>query len=215
MKNKISRNCFFCKQIFFVYRSKIKQGRGIFCSKKCKNSFQKDKPTWNKGKHLSIEHRNKIGEVRKKNPINYWCGRKRPEAYLWLMQAQREQGTIPNWKGGISFQPDYLKKQHKKYFLNNKERVYSKNRQRFYLKKNIQIEGTHTQEEWDNLKRKYNFTCLSCYKTEPIIKLTRDHIIPLTKNGTDKINNLQPLCLRCNISKFTRIIDFREGVFNF
>jgi hypothetical protein len=44
--------------------------------------------------------------------------------------------------------------------------------------------------------------CLKCGSVE---KLTIDHIIPITKGGTDFISNLQTLCLFCNISKSNRI----------
>lgn len=63
--------------------------------------------------------------------------------------------------------------------------------------------GTHTLEEWKMLKEKFNFSCACCGLREPKIKLTKDHIIPLSKNGTNSIKNLQPLCFSCNASKNT------------
>lgn len=69
--------------------------------------------------------------------------------------------------------------------------------------------GSHTEEEWQSLKDLYNFKCLRCEKQEPEIKLTRDHVIPLTKGGTDSIDNVQPLCARCNSKKNNKHIDYR------
>ena len=69
--------------------------------------------------------------------------------------------------------------------------------------------GSHTEEEWQSLKAFYNFKCLRCEKQEPEIKLTRDHVIPLTKSGTDSIDNVQPLCARCNSKKNNKHIDYR------
>ena len=70
-------------------------------------------------------------------------------------------------------------------------------------------EGSHTEEEWQELKAFYNFKCLRCGKQEPDIKLTRDHVIPLTQGGSDSIDNVQPLCARCNSKKNNKHIDYR------
>jgi len=48
----------------------------------------------------------------------------------------------------------------------------------------LDADGSHTEEEWQELKAFYNFTCLRCGKQEPEIRLTRDHIIPLTQGGS-------------------------------
>ncbi|MBI5713794.1 MAG: HNH endonuclease [Chloroflexi bacterium] len=69
--------------------------------------------------------------------------------------------------------------------------------------------GSHKDEEWQNLKSFYNYRCLCCGKQEPEIKLTRDHVVPLTQGGSDSIDNIQPLCTRCNSKKNFKHIDYR------
>lgn len=68
-------------------------------------------------------------------------------------------------------------------------------------------EGSYTLNEWKRLKEKYNSTCPMCGEREPKIKLTRDHIIPLIKNGTNYISNIQPLCGSCNSAKHDKILN--------
>lgn len=63
--------------------------------------------------------------------------------------------------------------------------------------------------EWRELKKKYNYTCLRCGKREPEIKLTLDHIIPISSGGKNVIENVQPLCKSCNSAKHTADTDYR------
>jgi len=72
------------------------------------------------------------------------------------------------------------------------------------------IEGNFTLKQWQELKEKCNFTCLCCEKPEPEIKLSIDHIIPITKNGTNWIDNIQSLCRSCNSMKGNKVVSLAE-----
>lgn len=72
-----------------------------------------------------------------------------------------------------------------------------------------QAGGHFTAQEWKTLKAKYDYTCLCCGRREPEIRLTPDHIIPVTKLGSSNIENIQLLCISCNSSKRDKIIDYR------
>jgi len=95
----------------------------------------------------------------------------------------------------------------KKWAKRNPEagRVASKNRKA--LKRNAK--GTFKTNERISLKDHFNYTCLMCGKSEPEIKLTVDHVLPLSKGGSNSIENIQPLCHSCNSSKKARYLDFR------
>jgi 5-methylcytosine-specific restriction endonuclease McrA len=67
--------------------------------------------------------------------------------------------------------------------------------------------GHFTVEEFDALCSVYGYACLGCGATDRVLEA--DHVVPLTKGGSDEISNIQPLCGECNRRKFTAVIDFR------
>lgn len=175
------KKCQFCDKLFHIAPCRIKNGRGKFCSRKCSNKV--NFPPSPKGR------------------IPYWLNRKRSaETCNKIRKTLKLLGIKPkttnhvgvkngNWKGGISKVKGY----------------------RAFLIKNRKIKkrgngGSHTFGEWENLKIKHNNTCLMCKTREPEIKLSRDHIIPISKGGSNDISNIQPLCMLCNSKKGTKII---------
>ena len=51
-----------------------------------------------------------------------------------------------------------------------------------------------------------NFTCQYCGSKAPEVKIEIDHIIPISKDGTNEIENLTTACFECNIGKSNRIL---------
>lgn len=120
------------------------------------------------------------------------------------MSIARTGAKNPSWRGGVSQDKQHLRESYRKWVENNRDRrLLTTNRRRVRKMNNG---GSHTLEEWQNLKAQYHFTCACCRKSEPEIRLTRDHIVPLSKGGTDDIENIQPLCKPCNSRKYNKII---------
>lgn len=70
--------------------------------------------------------------------------------------------------------------------------------------------GHISGEEWESLLERCGYRCLGCGRTD--LKLTLDHIVPLSVGGKNSIENAQPLCRSCNSKKGTKTIDYRSSV---
>lgn len=134
-----------------------------------------------------IKNRNTILQRHKiqyaMNPDKY-RQRKRNE---WLKHGERYRKTCRIWK------------------KTNREKINEINSRRRALKRNA--EGSFTLQEWRDLKAKYSHQCAWCKKKG---KLTIDHIVPISKGGTNWISNIQPLCLSCNSKKGAKNIVLNE-----
>lgn len=60
----------------------------------------------------------------------------------------------------------------------------------------------------DFIFKRDGYRCLCCFSED---NLTIDHVIPISKNGSNEIDNFQTLCKSCNSRKSRKIIDYRNG----
>lgn len=79
-----------------------------------------------------------------------------------------------------------------------------------YITRRSNALGSHTHKEWLEVLKKID-QCPLCKRFWSEIPArpdkrykyvwTKDHIIPLTQNGGNSIENIQPLCYQCNFGK--------------
>lgn len=91
---------------------------------------------------------------------------------------------------------------HRNYCKSHPENIAHLKSRRYARERNA--EGQHTLKEWQQIKISFNNKCAICKQEKP---LTKDHIIPLSKGGSDYIENIQPLCKSCNSKKHNKIYE--------
>lgn len=67
--------------------------------------------------------------------------------------------------------------------------------------------GKHTEQEWAALVEEFNGRCVICWGRGV---LTKDHVVPLHRGGSDAIENIQPVCRSCNSRKGSTTDDWRS-----
>lgn len=87
------------------------------------------------------------------------------------------------------------------YFQNHKREAYI--RWRNYQLRKRGSGGSHTLEEWLDMLEEHRHCCHYC--GERFERLERDHVIPISKGGTDYISNIVPACRICNAKKGAKI----------
>lgn len=99
---------------------------------------------------------------------------------------------------------EHIKEYEKESYKRNPEKFAVKNSKRRAQLKNVL--NTLSEKEWKSVLEFYG-RCLWCGRTD--VKLTLDHIKPISLGGTHTLENVQPLCGNCNSKKGVKTIDFR------
>lgn len=152
-----------------------------------------------RGSHQYAKYKEQYIAYKKAHPAE----RKKWQHDYYVRSKDKALAAIRKWRVE---NPEAERLTRKKWIETHKQQALG-----YTHKRHAQIRkaGSFTQEEWDELCDRYGRACLACGKIMP---LTIDHVIPLSKGGKNTIDNLQPLCLKCNDSKGTRTMDYRNGV---
>lgn len=119
--------------------------------------------------------------------------------------------------------PEHERLRHAEHYAKNKTRILARRKERAALlqaywrkyRKDHPVEravsnanrrarmrgngGSHTAQEWLECVRRHGSKCVYCGRGD--LKLTRDHIVPLSRGGTNDISNIVPACRSCNSRK--------------
>ncbi len=182
---KVCRVCLLEKESSYFYEKKS------IC-KTCQNA--KDKEYYRKNRET------KISKKKVYNQSNVDKIKKYQKHYRDKTTEKRLK-YANNWR---KENKDRLKKMNSSWQKRNPAKVVALSQRHRSLKMNAQ--GSYTAKEWLELVELHDGKCVACGVKG---KLTVDHVVPLSKGGTNFIDNLQPLCSKCNSSKGTKTIDYR------
>jgi 5-methylcytosine-specific restriction endonuclease McrA len=198
--SKSIRMCLSClerkRRLSKVYRERHKEEVYLQIQQWRKNNPEKVKEYSKNNRINNPETRKRLNRKYKSSPI----GKAKARQYY---EKNKSRITEVNalWKSkNVERMKSYIKEYRREHSA--ALTLYVNNR-----RSKIKSLGTINIEEWELLFNKFENKCLWCGKSD--IKLTIDHVIPITKGGLNLISNIQPLCSRCNSKKNNKTIDFR------
>lgn len=185
---------------------------GFFVCRRCE--IEKPTSDFPKTQHYRRGHGPYCNECKNKDNEKYHQRKNKPapptsddEHYCRQCDAIKHNSEFyAKWKPGTPCR-ECLGKLGRKYRKANPDKTKHARKIREYRLRGAS--GSHTEQEWQDLKRRHSSSCLRCGRQEPEITLTRDHVIPIVNGGSNYISNIQPLCFSCNSSKGARMIDYR------
>lgn len=203
----ITKKCTKCGEIGEFYVRK--NGNPQDCCKKC---FNNRGSKYQKNNLDRVRRNSKLRHL--KNPDkfngdrNRWAKenpdkRKNIVHNYYEKHKERLLNIVSKWR---KLHPKSTRKYTKNWMKTHPFKSVEYNNKRKAMK--LDVGGVISDVEWERLLETHNYTCLCCGRND--VKLTLDHVIPLSKGGRNVIENVQPLCGSCNSSKGAKIIDYRQ-----
>lgn len=182
---------------------------------------------WNKGLKMnpfSLEHRQKIADWHKGRKHSEESKQKMSQSQIgkpkpWIMSERN-----PSWKGGVSKVEGYKQRITKIYREKNKNKIAISKRRWHINNKKAVLASRHNRrikEKFaglltkdviqrvyeDNIKRYGTLTCNLCLKPILFGQDSLEHLLPISRGGTNLYENLAIAHKKCNISKGNKTLE--------
>jgi len=218
-RGEVESNCKICGKKFFS-----KNSVHYTCSSECSKKLSRlNKELWKKNNPEKVleEQRirfrrnqdKKISEIANKicpqcqkefnpyntrrNPYKTYCSKKCQQLSNSRKQTRERMLLLKN--------PDFASEKYCKALA--RKRVQDANYHAINRGCKRDDDNHISLKSWLEIKELHGNKCADCGKTEnEEMKLTIDHIHPISKGGKNNKNNIQPLCRKCNSIKSAKII---------
>lgn len=122
-------------------------------------------------------------EIKKKARENYYANQEDAKAYSRNFRKNNSEKTKQAVRTWHKAHPERMQEYH----------------DRRRARKCMAPVNDFTNKQWESIKFLYNYRCIYCGRQ--MQRLTKDHVIPLSKSGSHTVSNIVPACQSCNSTK--------------
>lgn len=188
-----TKTCNVCKQSFpatdeYFPRVSAKRGRILdYRCKACKSEYEK---------RYYAEHREKIAKRHEEYYAQYGDEIRTRRMAQYYENHERDTAK---WRDYYKRTSEYHKERAKEYRKNNPEKV--RLRVRIRGERRRKNGGTYTKRDILKLMELQKHKCHWCLCSLDKTKWHIDHVIPLSRGGSNDLSNIRLACAKCNMSK--------------
>lgn len=141
--------------------------------------------------------KDRVSAWRKANPEKRREQARRGGKAARLRDPEKLRKRFRDW---AAKNPEKQRERHDEWIAKNPEKHRKIRREagRRYENRKRGAVGEHSLEEWQNLVDSFDGLCAYCGERPGN---ERDHVLPLSRGGSDYVENILPACRSCNASK--------------
>jgi len=161
-------------------------------------SSKKSQVRYYANKEIILEkNRKAILKKRLANP-EAWRAKQREYQKRWLCKPGNKEKRHNQTSAWMRANRAKMNEAYKRWYIKNQATLRKTAHQRYelYGKSNFSF------EQWLEILDRFNYCCAYCSRSD--VKLTMDHVIPLSRGGKHEAENIVPACKPCNSKKGNR-----------
>jgi len=194
------KSCLSCRERILSWAKEHPEAKHEYYKRHAEEIKQKTNDWYNANKEYALEQRkNSRAEKRAADP-EAWRAKQRGYQNKWLSSPENKAKRFEQTSAWMRANRGKMNEAYKRWYVKNQDvlRKLACQRAQLYGKSNF------TFEDWLNILDCFEHRCAYCSRSD--VKLTMDHVIPVSKGGKHTADNIVPACKSCNSRKGNRFI---------
>lgn len=198
----LSKTCPSCGITYTVNTQRLKHGRQISCSRACSYKIRGEKLTKPESEKFDIKSYNKAYYLKHSEKIKKHVNEyKRITGYKYVLSEAQKEASRERARKWYANNKQLMIDRAKMWKKENTDKVNAGSRS--YASRRRGAVGSYSVNDFIRLKNIYMGLCAYCKKNKSD---SIDHVVPLSKGGSNYIGNILPVCKRCNSSKGSKTL---------